>query len=112
MGALFLALGGKRSLHFFMQRFFLLLLSLLLSASLLQANPRESKSGAKITKNEAEHIALKGHTGARVTAARLDKVEGKSVWLVEVSGPNADHVLQVIVDAMSGQILSQEKGGR
>ena len=95
-----------------MQRFFLLLLALLFSASLLQANPPDSKSGAKITKNEAEHIALKDHSGARVTSARLEKVKGKLVWLVDVSGPEANQLLHVTVDAMSGQILAQKKENR
>ena len=95
-----------------MQRFFLLLLALLLSASLLQANPPDSKSGAKITKNEAEHIALKDHSGARVTSARLEKVEGKPVWLVDVSGPKANQLTHVTVDATSGRVLAQKKENR
>ena len=92
-----------------MQRFFLLLLTLFLSASLLQANPSDSKSGAKITKNEAEHIALIDHSGARVTSARSEKVKGKLVWLVEVSGPKANQLTHVTVDAMNGQVLAQKK---
>jgi uncharacterized membrane protein YkoI len=95
-----------------MPRFFLLLLSLLLSASLLQANPRDAKSGAKITKNEAEHIALKDHPGARVTAARLEKTGGKLVWLVDVSEPTAIQLIHITVDAMSGRILAQKKEDR
>ena len=95
-----------------MQRFFLLLLAILLSASPLQANPRDSNSGAKITKNEAEHIALIDHSGARVTSARLEKVEGKLVWLVDVSGPKANHLTHVTVDAMSGRVLAQKKENR
>jgi len=95
-----------------MPRFYLLLLSLLLSASLLQANPRDSKTGAKITKNEAEHIALKDHAGARVTSARLEKVEGKLVWLIDVSEPKANQRTHVTVDAMSGRILAQKKENR
>jgi Peptidase propeptide and YPEB domain len=90
----------------------LLALSLIVSFSLLQANPRESKSDSKITKNEAEHIALKSHSGARVTAAKLEKVGGKSVWLIEVSGPKADRVCQVSVDAMSGRVISDKKSSR
>ena len=95
-----------------MPRFFFLLLAILLSAALLQANPPDSKSGAKITKNEAEHIALVDHTGARVTSARLEKFEGKLVWLVDVSGPKANQLTHVTVDAMSGQVLAQKKENR
>lgn len=90
----------------------LLALSLIVSFSPLQATPRASKGDSKITKNEAEHIALKNHRGARVTAAKLDKLGGKSVWVIEVSGPKADRTCQVSVDAMSGRVISDKKSGR
>lgn len=84
-------------------------LSLILCFSLLQASARDSKSGAKITKNEAEHIALKDHHGARVTAAKLETVDGKLVWSIEVAGRTTRQVTHVAVDAMSGRILSEIK---
>ncbi len=82
---------------------------LVVCLSPFQASPLNPKGDAKITKNEAEHIALKHHEGARVTAAKLEKVAGKLVWSIEVSRPKAKKVTQVTVDAMSGHILSQEK---
>jgi len=62
-----------------MRLIFSLGLSLLLSLSFLSANPSDRKGGAKITKNEAEHIALHYHPGARVTAAKLETVQSKLV---------------------------------
>ncbi len=60
-------------------------LSLLLCFSFLSASPPDPKGDAKITKNEAEHIALMRYPGARVTAAKLDKVKGRLVWLIEIA---------------------------
>jgi uncharacterized membrane protein YkoI len=84
-------------------------LSLLLCFSLLSAVPLDTKGGAKITKNEAEHIALKNYPGARVTAARLEKGAGGPVWLIEIAPPKSKPVA-VTVDAMSGRIVSDKKG--
>ncbi len=92
-------------------KFFLILASLLVvGLSFLQASPEDSKGGTKITKNEAEHIALRDHAGARVTAAKLETIQGKMVWLVDIAEPKAQHVLHVSVDAMSGRILPEKKG--
>ncbi len=77
-------------------------LSLLLSLSLLGASPRHPK-GAKITKNEAEHIALKHYPGARVTAAKLETVRGILVWSIEIAPSNAQPVV-VAVDARTGRV--------
>ena len=92
-----------------MKLFILLASSIVVSFSLLQASPEDSKGVAKITKNEAEHIALRNHAGARVTAANLETVQGKMVWLVDVAEPKAQHAMHVSVDAMSGHILSEKK---
>ena len=87
-------------------------LSLVLALSLLTAAPASAKEAAKITRNEAQHIALKSHRGARVTAATMETVDGKLVWAIEITGPKAQHITHVNVDAMSGQILSQKREKR
>ncbi len=74
--------------------------SVLLCSSTLQASPLDPKGGAKITKNEAEHIALKRFPGAHVTWSKLETEDGKLVWSLELAGP-AQHVA---VDAMTGHI--------
>ena len=93
-----------------MKLFSLTTFSLFLALSLVCASPRERAPGTKITKNEAEHIALKQEEGARVTAARLETVEGKKVWSIETArGP---HLTLVTVDAKSGHILTVKKVDR
>jgi uncharacterized membrane protein YkoI len=86
-------------------------LSLLLTLSLLSASPSDRKSGARITKNEAEHIALQHHPGSRVTAATLETVQGKLVWSIEIMQPQSKLVTAVAVDAMSGRIAAPKKDG-
>lgn len=83
---------------------------LLLSLSLLAASPHDAK-GAKITKNEAEHIALKHYPGSRVTAAKLETVQGTLLWSIEIARSNAKPVA-VAVDARSGRVVPREKGTR
>ena len=85
----------------------LLACSFLLAFS-LHANPLHPPGNAKITKNEAEHIALKGSPGARVTTAKLETVQGQLVWslqLVESGGA----AKSVAVDAKSGRIVAPSK---
>ncbi len=86
-----------------MKSFSLVALSLLLALSVLSASPRERPPGTKITKNEAEHIALKAHDGARVTAAKLETVGQKKVWSIEIAQGSNRSMVQV--DATSGRVL-------
>ena len=90
----------------------LLALSFFFGATLPQANSADPKGEAKITKNEAEHIALKEYKGARVTAAKLEKVEGKLVWAINILGPKGRRAHQITVDALSGRVLGEKKVDR
>ena len=94
---------GQKYLAEGMKFFSLAALSLLLGFSMVCANPREKDRAAKITKNEAEHIALKDHQGARVTAAKLETIDGKKVWSIEIA--QGERRSKVAVDAMSGRIV-------
>ncbi|CAN5426083.1 hypothetical protein BH20VER3_BH20VER3_22550 [soil metagenome] len=94
-----------------MKSFSLIAVSLLWGVSILAASPIDPEGPAKITKNEAEHIALRQHQGARVTAARLEKVEGVLVWSIDVGQRDGKEITRVSVDAKSGRILPG-KGAR
>ena len=93
-----------------MKFFSLSSLMFLLGLSMVCASPLEKEGGAKITKNEAEHIALKDHHGARVMAAKLETIEGKKVWSIEIT--QGEHLQTVAVDSMSGRILSVKEARR
>jgi hypothetical protein len=101
---------GQKYLAKGMKFFSLAALSLLLGLSMVCASPLQKEGAAKITKNEAEHIALKNHQGARVTAAKLETIEGKKVWSIEIA--QGERRTKVAVDAMSGRILPGKKNPR
>ena len=82
-------------------------LTLFLGLSLVCANPLATKPGTKITKNEAEHIALRQHKDARVTAAKLETVEGKKIWVIEIA--QGKRQAKVQVDAVRGRVVASEK---
>jgi uncharacterized membrane protein YkoI len=85
-------------------------LSLFLCISFLGASPVEQQVGAKITRNEAEHIVLARYPDARVTAAKLETVQGKLVWLIEMARPKSKQTTDVAVDAMTGRLSAGKKG--
>ena len=86
-------------------------LSLFLCLSFVCASPIEQQGGAKITRNEAEHIALARYPDARVTAAKLETVQGKLIWSIEMARPKSKRLTEVVVDAMSGRIVKGKKSG-
>ena len=85
-------------------------LCLLLSLSLLAASPPHAR-GAKITRNEAQHIALKQYPGGRVTSAKLETVQGVLVWSIAIARSNAATVA-VAVDARTGRVDAGKKETR
>lgn len=90
-----------------MKFFSLSALSLLLGLTLVSAGPLEKKPGSKITRNEAQHLALKAHEGARVTSAKLETIEGKKIWVIGIAQDAQQMVVQV--DAVTGRIVSTQE---
>lgn len=88
----------------------LALLALLCAIAPLGASPRDRAGQPRITKNEAEHIALKHFPGGRVTAAKLETVGGKLVWSIQIVPAQQAPARRVEVDAMTGRIGGTEKG--
>ncbi|HEY3663044.1 MAG TPA: PepSY domain-containing protein [Chthoniobacterales bacterium] len=93
-----------------MKAFSLFVLSFVLGISLAGASPAEKRSGRKITKNEAEHIALRPHKGARVAAATLETVGGDKVWAIQIA--QGKSLTMVKVNATSGRVVATEKVNR
>ncbi len=87
-----------------MKVFSLSLLSLFLGLALAGANPLPKEPGSKITRNEAQHIALRQSKDARVTAAKLETIEGKKIWVIEIAQGKRREAVHV--DAVSGRVVS------
>lgn len=63
---------------------------------------------AKITKAAAEHIALAKVPHGRVKSAEIENEKGHLVWSFDIATPNTKDIIEILVDAKSGQIISQQ----
>jgi uncharacterized membrane protein YkoI len=64
---------------------------------------------AKITKAEAEKIALAQVPGGTIKEGDIEKEKGKLIWSFDISTPGTTDITEVQVDAMSGQIVDIAK---
>lgn len=64
-------------------------------------------AGAKLTLAEAVAKAESLHAGSRAVDADLDKAADKTVW--EVTLITADKVFDVVLDAATGDIISNQE---
>ncbi|HEY1582803.1 MAG TPA: PepSY domain-containing protein [Chthoniobacterales bacterium] len=47
-----------------------------------------------------------------MTAANLEKVDGKLVWSIEIAGGGGKRMTHVTIDAMSGRIVAASRAHR
>lgn len=87
-----------------MKHICLFLLLSLFQTAILQAEPATPKT--KITRDEAQHIALKQMPDASVKSARLEQKTGKAIWAVAIAKHGAKSATDIYVDASTGRILS------
>jgi hypothetical protein len=64
---------------------------------------------AKITKAEAEKIALDKVAGGTIKESGLEKEKGKLLWSFDIATPGTKDITEVQVDAMTGQVLDVVK---
>ena len=67
---------------------------------------KAKKPGAKLTRAQAEKIALERAKGAVVKEAELEKEHGKLVWSFDLD--DAGKVREIQVDAVSGSIVEDK----
>ena len=60
---------------------------------------------AKVTKAEAEKIALSRVPGGTVTKGDIAEQFGKLVWSFDIAGPSTSPT-RVVVDAMTGTVVA------
>ncbi|MEO6184020.1 MAG: PepSY domain-containing protein [Verrucomicrobiota bacterium] len=61
---------------------------------------------AKISKSEAERIALEKAPGGTIKEGELEKEHGKLIWSFDISKPGTKDITEVQVDAISGAVVS------
>ena len=64
---------------------------------------------AKITRVDAEKIALAKAPGGKIEEGELEEEGGKLVWSFDISTPGSKDITEVQVDAVSGAVVSVEK---
>lgn len=64
---------------------------------------------ARLTRVEAERIALTEAPAGKVVAAELEKEQGVLVWSFDISVPGTSILTEVLVDATSGTVVAVEQ---
>ena len=64
---------------------------------------------AKITKAEAQKIALDRVPGGTIKEGDIEKEKGKLLWSFDIATPGTKDITEVQVDAMTGQVLDVSK---
>lgn len=86
-------------------------LALGLSAPLVSAAGESQdalKAQAKITEKDARATALAKVPGGTVQTAELEREHGKLVWSFDINDPKSPNVIEVQVDAKTGDVVSKK----
>jgi uncharacterized membrane protein YkoI len=79
-----------------------------------KVRPNEAESGlqivaqAKLSRQEAERIALARVPGGKVKAAELELEDGVLIWSFDVTLPDTDLMAEVAVNAVTGAVVKTE----
>ena len=63
---------------------------------------------AKLSRAEAERVALTRAAGGTVKESELEKEHGKLVWSFDIATPGTTDITEVQVDAVTGEVVSVE----
>jgi hypothetical protein len=63
---------------------------------------------AKVSKTEAEHIALARVPHGSIKSAEFENEKGHLVWSFDISSHGTRNITEILVDARSGKIISQQ----
>lgn len=61
---------------------------------------------AKVTRSEAEHVAVTKVPHGNVKTGELEREHGKLIWSFDISQPDTKNITEVQVDAKSGKVVS------
>ncbi len=64
---------------------------------------------ARITKAEAQRIALAKVPGGSIQEGGIEKEHGKVIWSFDIATPGTQDITEVAVDAMTGDVLAIDK---
>ena len=67
------------------------------------------KLEAKVSRPDAEKIALAKVPGGSIKEGELEQEHGKTVWSFDIAVPGVSDITEVQIDAASGEVVSIEK---
>jgi uncharacterized membrane protein YkoI len=66
------------------------------------------KAQAKVSRTEAEKIALAKVPDGTIKEGEIEKEKGKLIWSFDIATPGTKDITEVNVDALSGEIVGVE----
>jgi len=80
------------------------------AAATFAAQPSEAElmKRAKITKAQAEQIALAKVSHGIVKSAEIEKEKGHLVWSFDIAQPGTHDITECLIDAKTGKIISTQ----
>jgi uncharacterized membrane protein YkoI len=73
-----------------------------------QPSEAELMKQAKITKAEAEQIALAKVSQGIVRSVEIENEKGHLVWSFDIARPGTNDITEILVDAKTGKIISTQ----
>ena len=64
---------------------------------------------AKVSRAEAEKIAVTKVSGGTVKEGEIEKEKGKLIWSFDIATPGTTDITEVQVDALNGEVVAVEK---
>jgi len=80
-----------------------------LVAGCASENETKLQAEAKISKAEAEKIALAHVPNGTIKEGELEKEKGRLIWSFDITTPGSKDITEVGVDAQSGQVVAVTK---
>jgi uncharacterized membrane protein YkoI len=74
-----------------------------------EAKQAKLMADAKITRADAEKIALGKVPAGTIKEGELEKEKGKLIWSFDLTTPDSKDITEVAVDAITGDVVSVEK---
>jgi uncharacterized membrane protein YkoI len=74
----------------------------------LAACSSPSAKDAKISKADAQKIALAKVPNGAIKESELEKEKGKLIWSFDVATPGTKNITEVNVDAITGEIVAMD----
>src|SRR5947209_225424 len=80
----------------------------LAAAFAVEPSEAELMKQAKITKAEAERVALAKVSQGVVKSAEIENEKGHLVWSFDIAKPGTHDITEILVDAKTGKIISSQ----